>query len=137
MKLTLKLVRELLSMNAISIRHHDGEYRVNFSGRAGTEATAYYTNDLKDALDSGRDMARRRGKAQLGVVVGALMQAEEDLYADPMNDYAGFTPDPTPQLLEIMAQHGWTLRELQKALLERTSARWVFFNAPNIINQEA
>lgn len=34
-----------------------GEYRVNFQG--GKERTAYYTNDLHDALDTGRDMIAR------------------------------------------------------------------------------
>lgn len=32
-----------------------GEYRVNF--RDGLEATAYYTQDLEDALNTGRTMA--------------------------------------------------------------------------------
>jgi hypothetical protein len=32
----------------ISVRLKDGEYRVNFRG--GSEATAYYTTDAKDAI---------------------------------------------------------------------------------------
>ena len=34
------------------------EYRVNFL--CGAEATAYYTDDKLDALETGRDMAKRR-----------------------------------------------------------------------------
>lgn len=34
-----------------------GEYRLNFKG--GTEATAYYTNDLDDAIATAEDMAQR------------------------------------------------------------------------------
>lgn len=38
-----------------------GEYRVNFYN--GTEATAYYTDDLDDALTTGLAMARAGGVA--------------------------------------------------------------------------
>ena len=33
---------------SIAVSLKDGEYRVNFRG--GSEATAYYTNDAKDAI---------------------------------------------------------------------------------------
>lgn len=39
----------------ISVDRDYGEYRVNFAG--GSEATAYYTNDIDDALDTGCAMA--------------------------------------------------------------------------------
>lgn len=55
-RLTLATVRDALSERGISIRKSDGEYRVNFIG--GREATAYFTNDLSDALATGRSMAR-------------------------------------------------------------------------------
>jgi hypothetical protein len=38
------------------ITHVDDEYRVNFKG--GREATAYYTNDLADALSTARLMRK-------------------------------------------------------------------------------
>ena len=43
-----------------------GEYKVNFRG--GNEATAYYTGDLADAIDTGRSMAEdeRRKLPPLG-----------------------------------------------------------------------
>lgn len=37
------------------------EYRVNF--RNGAEATAYYTNDLEDAVKTGLHMAEERARA--------------------------------------------------------------------------
>jgi hypothetical protein len=56
MKLTLTNVRKELRRLDIVITHVDDEYRVNFRG--GSEATAYYTNDLQDAFDTGRAMRR-------------------------------------------------------------------------------
>lgn len=37
-----------------------GEYRVNFKG--GKEATAYYTDDLPDAVGTGEAMCKERNK---------------------------------------------------------------------------
>jgi hypothetical protein len=56
-KLSFNIVRTTLMAYNITIRHDDGEYRVNI--KAGREATAYYTNDLKDALDTGIAMAKK------------------------------------------------------------------------------
>jgi hypothetical protein len=55
-RLTLATVRDALSERGMSIRKNDGEYRINFIG--GREATAYFTNDLSDALATGRAMAQ-------------------------------------------------------------------------------
>ena len=41
----------------ITLTRREGEYRVNFKG--GAEATAYYTNDLEDAIQTGRTMSRQ------------------------------------------------------------------------------
>jgi hypothetical protein len=48
-----------LSGIGVSLTHREGEYRVNFKG--GTEDTAYYTNDLKDAVGTGIEMVKRKG----------------------------------------------------------------------------
>jgi len=45
LRLTLRMVRS-------------GDYRVNF--RDGNEATAYYTDNLEDAVKTAIEMARRR-----------------------------------------------------------------------------
>ena len=45
LRLTLRMVRS-------------GDYRVNF--RDGNEATAYYTDNLEDAVNSAVEMARKR-----------------------------------------------------------------------------
>lgn len=44
------------------------EYRVNFCG--GGETTAYYTSDIEDAVNTGRDMALRKS-----IRLGAFFEA--------------------------------------------------------------
>jgi hypothetical protein len=46
---------ELQALGLVIRKTEYGEYRVNFKG--GHEATAYYTTDLADALDTGRTIA--------------------------------------------------------------------------------
>lgn len=54
---TLKAARILIREAGCVIRRTDwGEYRVNFRG--GKEATAYYTTDLTDAVDTARAMSK-------------------------------------------------------------------------------
>lgn len=56
---TVAQVRDELAKLGISFRRTQfGEFRVNFAG--GREATAYYTNDLDDALATGRKLAAIR-----------------------------------------------------------------------------
>lgn len=58
-----------------SLRRKDGEYRVNFLH--GDEATAYYTDDLQDALGTARLMAEgpRRGIQHNSDTLGTAYQA--------------------------------------------------------------
>ncbi len=54
--LTLKDAKATLKALGMSINKNQwGEYRVNFLG--GDEATAYYTDDLEDAVNTGKHMA--------------------------------------------------------------------------------
>lgn len=55
---TLAQAKEEMDLLGIAISKRSGEYRVNFRG--GDEGTAYYTDDLGDAVATGRDMALRR-----------------------------------------------------------------------------
>jgi hypothetical protein len=41
-----------------------GDYRVNF--RDGNETTAYYTDDLEDAVNTAVEMARKRSICETG-----------------------------------------------------------------------
>jgi hypothetical protein len=52
--------KRLMSIHCpdVTISSNEGEYRVNF--RNGREATAYYTTDLTDAVDTDIAMSRRR-----------------------------------------------------------------------------
>ena len=54
--MTLRKAREILRAVDVVIRRTDyGEYRVCVRGCG--EESAYYTNDLEDAVDTGRMMA--------------------------------------------------------------------------------
>lgn len=66
--------RELASIGITITKTKDqsGEYRVNFKG--GAESTAYYTNDLGDALSTGIDMAKQAGSSPLRVAVNLPAQ---------------------------------------------------------------
>ena len=55
-RLTLKEAAEALKACGMQIASQPGEYRVNYRG--GREATAYYTDDLADALSTGKIMAQ-------------------------------------------------------------------------------
>lgn len=57
--MTLRDAKAILRTYHMTLRHKDGEYRVNFAG--GSEATAYYTNDLDDAFATAKSM---RAKAR-------------------------------------------------------------------------
>jgi hypothetical protein len=59
---TWKFAREILRANNMTISQNRGEYRVNFEG--GTEDTAYYTNDLQDAIDTGKAMRNNLNSVQ-------------------------------------------------------------------------
>lgn len=55
---TLEQARAQLAPLGVVLTKSDGEYRVNFKG--GAEATAYYTDDLNDAVGTGKAMAKHK-----------------------------------------------------------------------------
>jgi len=63
MPTTLKAAQATLRALGVTLRRtgYGPELRVNFRG--GREATACYTDDLDDALGTGREMARQRDAA--------------------------------------------------------------------------
>ena len=66
---------------------------------------------------------------QLGLVVSRVQAAVNGILGDPMNDYAGFTPDPTSQVEAIVQEAGFANTEHFDAVVAaRTSARWMHFN---------
>lgn len=56
--MTTKTATTLVRALGCSLRYRDAEYRVNFQG--GDEATAYYTNDIHDAIYTAVAMHRSR-----------------------------------------------------------------------------
>jgi hypothetical protein len=57
--MTLQEAKSIARHLGLTLRQvRSGDYRVNF--RDGNEATAYYTNDLEDAVKSVVEMARKR-----------------------------------------------------------------------------
>jgi hypothetical protein len=55
--MTLAEAKKTLGDKGMVIRKRDDEYRVN--SRGGPESTAYYTDDLTDAVNTGLSMAAR------------------------------------------------------------------------------
>jgi hypothetical protein len=52
--------RQRLSINRMSLRRSPGgDWRVAFADIRDNEASAYYTDDLEDAVITGADMRRR------------------------------------------------------------------------------
>lgn len=81
---TIKQAREVLRPLGISISKTDfNEFRVNFSG--GKEATAYYASDIPDAIDTGKDMARRRDKQELEDAARMDFEDSDEAQAHPGN----------------------------------------------------
>ncbi len=54
--MTLGLAKIKLRQVGMTLTRKDGEYRVNIAG--GKEATAYYTDDIEDALNTGLAIAK-------------------------------------------------------------------------------
>jgi hypothetical protein len=62
--MTIKEAIKELQNIGIVLTKSVGEFRVNFRG--GSEATAYYTNDLEDAVETGKSMKRERQPQENG-----------------------------------------------------------------------
>jgi hypothetical protein len=57
--MTLQEAKSIARHLGFTLRQvRSGDYRVNF--REGNEATAYYTDDLEDAVNTAVEIARRR-----------------------------------------------------------------------------
>jgi hypothetical protein len=57
--MTLRKAKSIARHLRLTLRQLcSGDYRVNF--RDGTETTAYYTNNLEDAVHTAVEMARKR-----------------------------------------------------------------------------
>jgi hypothetical protein len=55
MKMTIKEAKQSLrEHHGITLTKRDGEFRVNYIG--GEEPTAYYTDDMADAINTGVEM---------------------------------------------------------------------------------
>ena len=60
MNMTVREARQRMALNRMTMRNTGhGDYRVNFA-EANSEATAYYTDCLEDAVLTGAAMRRRR-----------------------------------------------------------------------------
>jgi hypothetical protein len=60
--ITLQKAKSIARHLGITLRKvRSGDYRVNF--REGNETTAYYTDNLEDAINAAVEMARKRNTA--------------------------------------------------------------------------
>jgi hypothetical protein len=58
--MTLQEAKSIARHLGLTLRlQRSGDYRVNF--RDGNETTAYYTDNLEDAVNTAVEMARKRG----------------------------------------------------------------------------
>ena len=59
--MTLQEAKSIARHLGLTLRKvRSGDYRVNF--RDGNETTAYYTDNLEDAVNTAVEMARKRGQ---------------------------------------------------------------------------
>jgi len=64
-KMTLGRAREHLRGHGMHIKRTEGgDFRVAHPGGEKSEASAYYTNNLDDAVETGKDMARRKAEGE-------------------------------------------------------------------------
>ena len=67
----------------------------------------------------------------LGRVVATIVRAADELENDPMNDYAGFTPDVLPALEALVREEEFANVAHFLAVVERrASPRWAHFHLP-------
>ena len=60
--MTLQEAKSIARHLRLTLRKvRSGDYRVNF--RDGNETSAYYTDDLEDAVSAAVEMARKRGQS--------------------------------------------------------------------------
>jgi hypothetical protein len=60
--ITLQKAKSIARHLGVTLRKvRSGDYRVNF--REGNETTAYYTDNLEDAINAAVEMARKRNTA--------------------------------------------------------------------------
>ena len=65
--MTLQEAKSIARHLGLTLRKvRSGDYRVNF--RDGNETTAYYTDNLEDAVNTAVEMARRRSSCETGSV---------------------------------------------------------------------
>ena len=60
--MTLTEARDIVRGLGLTFRHDYPQYRVAFKG-PDNEASAYYADDLQDAVNTARAMAKRRDEA--------------------------------------------------------------------------
>lgn len=125
MYLTIKQARIELSAVNMSLRGKDGEFRVNYAG--GIEASAYYTNDLWDAVKTGLAMRAERTKRDSEVTA---MTTKPEYKSDDENYKELLAEARTMKVREIYvalqqrnAMHNWAVKAYETALDEKTKLR--------------
>jgi len=98
----------------LTIRKTDGEFRVAFRGN-GHEDSAYYTDDLQDAYDTGRQMARWKGTsvtASAKRIANKVTELEEGIC-----DRDSLLPDPK-EVAKVVEEELENERNLVDKLLQ-------------------
>jgi len=72
---SLKDAQKVLAAVGIKIKYDrdTNEYTINYM-KNPTEATAYFTDDLKDAIGTGLMMGKKKEKASYATVIGKVLK---------------------------------------------------------------
>ena len=114
--MTLQEAKSIARHLGLTLRKvRSGDYRVNF--RDGNETTAYYTDNLEDAVNTAVDMVRTRSATEVVDGTMAIGQATSRLQA--LSD---------DELWKLYEAHVWQPRdrrldELDKAILGEIDRR--------------
>jgi hypothetical protein len=77
--MTLQEAKSIARHLGLTLRMvHSGAYRVNF--RDGSETTAYYTDNLEDAVKTAVEMARKRALWTAPSESGAQLGGDEQMF---------------------------------------------------------
>lgn len=108
-ELTLKGAKLKLAELGITINKRDDTYRVNFKG--GFESTAYYTDDIEDALGTGGVMAKYATSA------GGIKKGKEPDRPDPVSIEIWLSKSQISLLNDVLrSQELWERHSLYKSL---------------------
>jgi len=131
-KITLAEAKTILRGHGMTLSKRDGEYRVNFGpdpggGGAHSEETAYYTDNLFDAVMTGLHMNRGRPRGLRGADLAAFRRQAiraRALYRHMISDALPSTTSPVPHASckTLRSPHQLSFRQPRPPALQNKQA---------------